>query len=71
VTHKYNPSCSGGRDQEDLGSKPTQENNSLNPISKNPSQKRVGGVAQAIDLEFKPQYHIKKSGRRQVRRRGK
>jgi hypothetical protein len=27
------------------------------PISKNPSQKRAGGVAQGEGPEFKPQYH--------------
>jgi hypothetical protein len=27
---------------------------------KNPSQKRVGGVAQGIDPEFKPQYRKRK-----------
>jgi hypothetical protein len=27
---------------------------------KNPSQKRVGGVAQVVGPEFKPQYCIKK-----------
>jgi hypothetical protein len=26
------------------------------PISKNPSQKRAGRVAQGVDPEFKPQY---------------
>jgi hypothetical protein len=28
---------------------------------KNPSQKRVGGVAQSEDPEFKPQYHKNKT----------
>jgi hypothetical protein len=28
VAHAYNPSYSGGRDQEDLSSKPAQENSS-------------------------------------------
>jgi hypothetical protein len=30
------------------------------PISKNPSQKRAGGMAQGVGPEFKPQYHKKK-----------
>jgi hypothetical protein len=30
------------------------------PISKNPSHKRAGGVAQGESPEFKPQYHKKK-----------
>jgi hypothetical protein len=29
-------------------------------LEKNPSQKRAGGVAQSVGLEFKPQYHKKK-----------
>jgi hypothetical protein len=29
-------------------------------LEKNPSQKRVGGVAQGVGPEFKPQYHKKK-----------
>jgi hypothetical protein len=31
VAHAYNPSCSGGRDQEDLGSKPAWANSSRDP----------------------------------------
>jgi hypothetical protein len=34
-----NPSYSGGRDQEDHGSKPAQENSSWDPISKKPNTK--------------------------------
>jgi hypothetical protein len=39
VAHAYNPSYSGGKDQEDHGSKPAQENISRDLISKNPLQK--------------------------------
>jgi hypothetical protein len=39
VAHACNPSFLGGRDQEDLGSKPVQANSSRDPIWKNPSQK--------------------------------
>jgi hypothetical protein len=39
VAHTHNPSYSGGRDQEDHGSKPAQANTLQDPISKNPSQK--------------------------------
>jgi hypothetical protein len=47
VAHTCNPSHSGGRDQEDHGSKPAQRNSSSDPIlEKNPSQKRAGRVAQ-------------------------
>jgi hypothetical protein len=51
-----NPSYSGGRDQQDPGSKTSQANSSRDPILKNPSQKRAGGVAQGVGPEFKPQY---------------
>jgi hypothetical protein len=61
VAHAYNPSYSGGRDQDDLGLKPAQANSLWDPISKNLSQKRAGGVAQDVDPEFKPQYHQKKN----------
>jgi hypothetical protein len=37
--HACNPSYSEGRDQENSGLKPAQENSSRDPISKNPSQK--------------------------------
>jgi hypothetical protein len=40
VAHLCNPSYSGGRDQEDWGSKPTQANSLWDPILKNSSQKR-------------------------------
>jgi hypothetical protein len=54
VAHACNPRNSGGRDQEDHGSKPAWANSSQGPISKkkkktkNPTQKRVGGVAQVV-----------------------
>jgi hypothetical protein len=53
VAHAYNPSYSGGRDQEDHGSKPDQTNSSRDPISKKPITKRAGGVAQDVGPEFK------------------
>jgi hypothetical protein len=37
VAHTYNPSYSGGTDQEDLGSMPAQASSSQNPVSKIPS----------------------------------
>jgi hypothetical protein len=61
VAHVCNPSYSGGRDQEDHGLKLAQVNSLWDPISKNPSQKRGGGVAQDVGPEFKSQYHKKKS----------
>jgi hypothetical protein len=42
MAHTYNPSYSGGRDQEDGGLKPAQANSSQDPVSKKPSQKRKG-----------------------------
>jgi hypothetical protein len=40
VVHAYNPSYSGGRDQEDHSSKPDWANSSQDPISKTPSTKK-------------------------------
>jgi hypothetical protein len=48
VAHACNPSYSGGRDQEDRGSKPARANSLRDPISKNPKTKRAGGVAQSV-----------------------
>jgi hypothetical protein len=39
VAHAYNPSYSGGRDQEDCRSKPARKNSSRDPISKKPFTK--------------------------------
>jgi hypothetical protein len=62
VAHTCNPSYSGGRDQQDHGLKPAQGNSSWDPISKNPSQKRAGGVAQGVGLSSSPSItHTKKS----------
>jgi hypothetical protein len=60
VVHTCNPSYSGGRDQENRSSKPAQANSLRDPISKNPSPKRAGGVVQGVGPEFKPQYRKKK-----------
>jgi hypothetical protein len=55
VAHVCNISYSGGRDQEDRGLKTVWANRSRDPILKNPSQKRAGGVAQGlVGPEFKP-----------------
>jgi hypothetical protein len=48
VAHACNLSYSGGRDNEDCGSKSAQ--------SQNPITKRAAGVTKVIDPEFKPQY---------------
>jgi hypothetical protein len=55
----YNSSFSGGRDQENCGSKPAWANSSRDLILKKPSQKRDDGMAQGVGPEFKPQYHKK------------
>jgi hypothetical protein len=60
VAHAYNPSYSGGRDQEDHHSNPILANSSQDPISKISNTKRGGGVAQGVGPEFKLQYHKKK-----------
>jgi hypothetical protein len=65
VAHAYNPSYSGGRDQEDHGSKLGRANSSRDPISKKTFTKKRGradGVAQGEYPEFKPQYYRKKKG---------
>jgi hypothetical protein len=58
--HACHPSYSGGRDQEDHGSKPARANGSRDPILKNSSHKRAGGVAPGVDPKFKSQYCKKK-----------
>jgi hypothetical protein len=62
VAHTYNPSYSGGRDQEDRSSKTAWANSSRDPILKNPIHHNIrsGGVVQGADPEFKPQYCRKK-----------
>jgi hypothetical protein len=46
----YNPSYLGGRDQEDHGLRPAQENSSQDHISKIPNRKkRAGGMAQVVE----------------------
>jgi hypothetical protein len=55
VPHAYNPSYSGGRDQEDFASKPAQANSSQDPVLKKTHHQK-GLVAQGKGPEFKPQY---------------
>jgi hypothetical protein len=64
VAHACNPSYSGGRNQQDCGSKPARANSSRDAISKLPNTIRAGGVAQGIDPEFKPRYSKKKNKRK-------
>jgi hypothetical protein len=70
VAHACNPTYySGGRHQEDCRSKPVQAIIHKILSWKNPSQNRVGRVAQGVDPEFKHQYR-KKKGRKEGRKEG-
>jgi hypothetical protein len=61
VAHACNPSYLGGRNQEDLGSKPAQRNSFQDPISKNPITKKwAGGVAQGVAPSLNPMTKKKK-----------
>jgi hypothetical protein len=61
MAHTCNPSYSGGRDQEESGSKPALANSSERPPSqKNLHKKRASGVAQGIGPEFELQHHTQK-----------
>jgi hypothetical protein len=54
MAHTYNPSYSGGRDQEACSLKPAWASSLRDPIlKKKPSQKRAGGMAQGEGPEFK------------------
>jgi hypothetical protein len=58
VAYTCNPRYSGGRDQEDCGSKSAQANSLRDPILKNPFPRKKGcGMTQDGGPEFKPQYH--------------
>jgi hypothetical protein len=57
VAYTCNRSYLGGRDQEDCSLKPAKANSLQDPISKNSSQKRAGGMTQGVGPEFKSQYH--------------
>jgi hypothetical protein len=70
VTHACNPSYSGSRNQEDHSSKPAQTNSSRDPISKKPSKKRAGRMAQDIGSEFNPSMQKKKKERKKKERKG-
>jgi hypothetical protein len=59
VVHTCKSSYSGGRDQENCGSKPAWAN-SLWLSQNKPITKRAGGMAQGAGPEFKLQYHQKK-----------
>jgi hypothetical protein len=69
VAHRYIPSYSGGRAQEDHSSRPIQANSFETLSQNNPSQKRVGVVAQGLSPEFKHQYSKKKKKRKERKKR--
>jgi hypothetical protein len=54
VAYACYPSYSGGRDQENRGSKPAQANSLQDPILKIPNTKKAGGVAQGVGPEIQP-----------------
>jgi hypothetical protein len=61
MAQAYNPSYSGGKNQEDYSSKPAQPNSLWDPISKKTfhfkkKKKKAGGLAQGVGPQFKPQY---------------
>jgi hypothetical protein len=66
VAHTYNPSYSGGRDQEDCGLKPSLANR---PYPQKPFTKKACGVVQGEGLEFKPQYCKKKKKKKERKKR--
>jgi hypothetical protein len=66
MAHACNPSYSGGRDQEEGGWRTAQENSLRGLISKTLHKNRAGGVAQGVDPEFNPWYHIKKKKRENI-----
>jgi hypothetical protein len=62
MAHACNPSYSGGRDQENCGSKPAGKNSLQDASSKKKKshKNRAGGMVQGVGPEFKPQYRKKK-----------
>jgi hypothetical protein len=50
MAHAYNPSYSGGRDQEDRGSKSAQANSSWDPISKKKKTHHKKGLAEWLKV---------------------
>jgi hypothetical protein len=61
VAYTCNPSYSGGRDQEDRGSKSSRANNSQDStLKKTYHKKGLVEWAQGVGPEFKPKYCKKK-----------
>jgi hypothetical protein len=53
VAHTCNPSYSGDRDQENLGSEPAQANSLRDPISKSPSHTHIHKIGLVEWLKVK------------------
>jgi hypothetical protein len=53
--HACNPTCSGGRDQEDHGSKPAPANSLRDPNSKKPFTKKEWWSHASLGPKLKPQ----------------
>jgi hypothetical protein len=70
VAHTYNPSYSGGRDQEDHGSKPAWGNNLRDPILKKHCIKKGWWSGSSVGPEFNPQ-HCKKKKKLALRIEGR
>jgi hypothetical protein len=60
VAHACNPSYSGGRDQEDLGSKPAQANSSRDYVENTGHIKELLEWLKVKALSSKPQYWKRK-----------
>jgi hypothetical protein len=72
VGHACNPSYSGGRDQEDCGSKPAQANSSGRPYLEKPFTKNwIGGVAQGSSPSTAKRKERKKEREREMKERKK
>jgi hypothetical protein len=66
MAHAYNPSCSGGRDQEDYSSKPAWVNILGDPISKKPFTKKGWWSDSKCRPEFKCHHQKKKKKKKKV-----
>jgi hypothetical protein len=69
VAHTCDPSYSGGRNQEDRGSKPAWANSSARPYLKK-SFTQIGLMEWLkVKVQFKVQYHKKKKKRKKERKK--
>jgi hypothetical protein len=66
AAHICNPSYSGGRDQDDQGSKPARANGSWDPILKKPITKKGWGRGSRCRSWVQAQYHKKKKKKKKI-----